>query len=105
VPIPPGESLNVEAVPEKMRGNLGEEHGTECVGGSSSQDGGVLESAGGSGFWRACARSHVVKFEGGIGGGLGVTGKKGRKGKKDRMATLGNGEGGEYGFTPPKWTI
>ena len=51
VPIPPGESLDIEGVLEKTRGSLGEEHRTECVGGSSSRDGRVLESAGGSGFW------------------------------------------------------
>ena len=32
VPIPPGESLNIEGVLEKTRGSSGEERGTERVG-------------------------------------------------------------------------
>jgi len=62
------ESPNIEGVLEKTRGSFGEEHGTEWVGGSSSQDAsGVLESA-----------------------GLRILEVKGRD--------LGNGEGSEYGL-------
>ncbi len=62
VPVPPGESLNIEGVLEKTRESLGEEHGIETTGlyGSSSQHGGVLESTGSSGFWSgqgACTES------------------------------------------------
>jgi len=45
VPIPPGESLNIEGVLEKTGGSLVEEQGTECVSGSSSEGCGILENA------------------------------------------------------------
>lgn len=55
----------------KTRGGLGEEHGTERVGSSSSQDSGVLES---------------------------VKDKKGRMGKKGRWRLWATGRGANTGY-------
>ncbi|KAF8328293.1 DNA polymerase family A-domain-containing protein [Amanita rubescens] len=82
VPIPPGESLNIEGVLEKTGGSLGEERGVEHVGsleGYEEPDC-MVHRANTAAFLKAQAaqdfgevkglaqKVHGVKFEGGIGG-------------------------------------
>ena len=121
VPIPPGESLNIEDVLEKTRGSLGEEHGIEHVG---SLDGYeepdcMVHRAKTAAFLKAQAaqdfgevkglaqKVHGVKFEGEIGGRPGANGKKGRKGKGkgSNKVPLGNGEGIDWSEYEFQWNL
>src|SRR6266576_5872864 len=115
VPVPPGESPNIEGVVEKTRGSLGKEHGIEDVGSLEgyeepdcmvhrAQTAAFLKAQAAQDFGEVkglAQKVHGVKFEVGIGGRPGANGKKGRKGKKDEKVPLGNGEGidwSEYEF-------